>query len=275
MSTVPPLVDATVVQQDPDNYRVYVTVDWAGGQVPMLPVDVLTHGPRDAVRGHWPELPTVGTRGLVAFTRGDFRTGRWIGATTPSLPDSSPHGVPGLGGGVDYRAHWSGGWDWEGPDGTTARVWPDGSSLLVGAVMPVPTRHVVTPDGSRVRQPFTSPQRLPTAPTPFPTAFTLASGVRVITTAAGAVTVQAAAGQPFTVEVTGGAALTLNADGSATLSFGGSPIFTVQGSIHATGAVIAGFGGGDQVGLQTHSHSQGADSHGDTEANTSSPLAGT
>jgi hypothetical protein len=101
--------------------------------------------------------------------------------------------------------------------------------------------------------------------------------VKVITTAAGAVTVQAAAGQPFTVEVTGGAALTLNADGSATLSFGGSPIFTVQGSIHATGAVIAGFGGvgGDQVGLQTHSHSQGSDGAGDSEANTSSPLAGT
>jgi hypothetical protein len=31
-------------------------------------------------------------------------------------------------------------------------------------------------------------------------------------------------------------------------------LFKVNGAVHATGAIIAGFGGGDQVGLQTHVH---------------------
>ena len=52
-------------------------------------------------------------------------------------------------------------------------------------------------------------------------------------------------------------------------------VFKVNGAIHATGGVIAGFGGADQVGLQTHTHTQGVDSHGDTEDPTSAPTAGT
>ena len=42
----------------------------------------------------------------------------------------------------------------------------------------------------------------------------------------------------------------------------GGPML-VNGDIHATGAIIGGFGGADQVGLQTHVHT-GTDSHGDT-----------
>lgn len=48
-----------------------------------------------------------------------------------------------------------------------------------------------------------------------------------------------------------------------------------DGDFHATGVVIAGFGGGDQVGLQTHIHSQGNDSNGDTEVPTNAPTRGT
>lgn len=47
------------------------------------------------------------------------------------------------------------------------------------------------------------------------------------------------------------------------------------GEFTATGAVIAGYGTGDQVGLQTHTHNQPADSAGDTEAATNAPNAGT
>jgi hypothetical protein len=50
-----------------------------------------------------------------------------------------------------------------------------------------------------------------------------------------------------------------------------SPTVTINGDLHATGAVIAGFGGGDQVGLQTHKHSGVQTGSG----NTSSPTAGT
>lgn len=51
---------------------------------------------------------------------------------------------------------------------------------------------------------------------------------------------------------------------------------TIQnGDLHVTGAIIAGFGTGDQVGVQTHTHHQGADSHGDSEAPTNPPTPGT
>lgn len=50
---------------------------------------------------------------------------------------------------------------------------------------------------------------------------------------------------------------------------------TIEGNLHVTGAVIAGFGTDDQVGLQTHRHTQPSDSHGDSEAETNPPVAGT
>lgn len=48
-----------------------------------------------------------------------------------------------------------------------------------------------------------------------------------------------------------------------------TPTATIKGDLHVSGAVIAGFGGGDQVGLQTHTH---PDPQG---GNTSPPNAGT
>ena len=50
---------------------------------------------------------------------------------------------------------------------------------------------------------------------------------------------------------------------------------TYPGNISTSGNVIAGFGGADQVGLSTHTHTQGVDSRGDTEEPTSAPTAGT
>lgn len=63
--------------------------------------------------------------------------------------------------------------------------------------------------------------------------------------------------------------------GGDNITIQNSPTISVSGAIHAAGAIIAGYGGGDQVGLQTHTHTQAADSHGDTEAPTSAPTAGT
>lgn len=50
---------------------------------------------------------------------------------------------------------------------------------------------------------------------------------------------------------------------------------TINGNLHVTGAVVGGYGGSQQVGLTTHIHNQPADSHGDTEAATDAPSAGT
>jgi len=52
-------------------------------------------------------------------------------------------------------------------------------------------------------------------------------------------------------------------------------VSTYTGNIETAGAITAGFGTGGQVGLQTHTHTQADDSHGDTEAPTASPTGGT
>lgn len=54
-----------------------------------------------------------------------------------------------------------------------------------------------------------------------------------------------------------------------------APLVEATGDLHVTGAITAGYGGGDQIGLQSHTHTQGNDSHGDTEAPTSAPTPGT
>jgi hypothetical protein len=63
-------------------------------------------------------------------------------------------------------------------------------------------------------------------------------------------------------------------DGSLNLVMPAGKTLTVTGNLHVSGAIIAGYGGGDQVGLQTHDHPQGPDSHGDTEENTGPPVPG-
>jgi hypothetical protein len=57
--------------------------------------------------------------------------------------------------------------------------------------------------------------------------------------------------------------------GNATYTFDQNGLFT------ASGNVIAGQGGSDQVTLQGHQHTQPNDSHGDTEQPTNAPTAGT
>jgi len=75
------------------------------------------------------------------------------------------------------------------------------------------------------------------------------------------------------VAITGDLAVTGN------LLLGGTiqahPGGTYTGAIQTSGNVIAGFGTGDQVGLQTHTHKQGVDSRGDTEQDVLAPTAGT
>ena len=47
------------------------------------------------------------------------------------------------------------------------------------------------------------------------------------------------------------------------------------GGLQTSGNIVAGYGTGDSVTLQGHKHTQGTDSHGDTEQPTNSPTAGT
>lgn len=61
--------------------------------------------------------------------------------------------------------------------------------------------------------------------------------------------------------------------GGITINPNGQSV-TVEGDLHVTGQVYGQYGTAGQIGLGTHIHSQGNDSHGDTEADTSPPIAG-
>lgn len=66
-----------------------------------------------------------------------------------------------------------------------------------------------------------------------------------------------------------GMSVLMSADGIA-INGGGKPVHITNGDLHVDGAVIAGFGTGDQVNLQTHRHGVGTPSAG-----TIPPTAGT
>ena len=57
--------------------------------------------------------------------------------------------------------------------------------------------------------------------------------------------------------------------GGPSVACAGNPM-TIAGDLHVTGAVIAGYGGADQVGLQTHKHGEGT-----AAAGTVAPTAST
>lgn len=224
---IPPIVHAVVLSQDPDNYGLNVmVVGIGGGQMPSLPVRVASHGPRDGVRGDFPELPQPGCTGIVAFPRGDHRNGVWLGSFEPALIDASPYS-PGLAG-VDYTASHSGGWSWHGPDGVAARTLADGTTLLAGSAMPAPTRHTLDGKQARGRTPFTAAERVPQPPSPFPLSLRHPSGASAVLTGAGAGTVTIPDGQPLTL-VCAGATLVLDGSGNATLSDSKGATLTLSG----------------------------------------------
>ena len=93
----------------------------------------------------------------------------------------------------------------------------------------------------------------------------------VVSTTSGGIALTPKAGQPVTIN--GNAVVTgsLLLGGNIESQTGG----VYAGDIKTVGNMIAGQGTGDQVGLKTHTHTQPNDSHGDTEAPTSAPTAGT
>jgi phage gp45-like len=63
--------------------------------------------------------------------------------------------------------------------------------------------------------------------------------------------------------------ITINGGGNP-ITITNAPTVTQHGDLHATGAIIAGYGTGDQAGLQTHRHGTGTNAAG-----TVAPTAGT
>lgn len=77
------------------------------------------------------------------------------------------------------------------------------------------------------------------------------------------------------IKVTNNGQVALQDQHGSSLVFDNAGHAVLTGDLRVTGAIIAGYGGADQVGLQTHTHTQAADSHGDTEQPTAAPTAGT
>ena len=192
---VPYLTTATVTAQDPDRYRVYVLLDGPFlGQGPTIAVGVGTHGPRDALRGRFHELPSKGTRGIVAFPRLDPRNGVWIASTEGPENDAGagqPGALPS-----HYEAAWSGFWTYRDGQGIETTVWPDGTTLTVGATgVPNLTRHVVASGQQRQAQAFTQAQRVSGSVSPRPLRLHHPSGMDLSVAADGTVTLVAGSGQ--------------------------------------------------------------------------------
>ena len=263
--TTPLIAKAWVISQDPDNEAVNVALLGPfGGQMPTLSCQVLTHGPRDGVVGRFPALPTQGTHGLVAFPSQDSRNGIWLGSISTQLTDASAH-APGNGA-ADYAAHYGGGWSWRGQDGTVAEVLPDGTTLQLGPVLPTPTRHTVDGSQARQRTPYTAAQRRPQTPAPFPLSVTHPTGATATLSVSGAWSLVAASGQTVTLSANG-STVVIDASGNLQIV---APTVTISGNLLVSGAVTAGAGGVDQIGLQSHRHGTGTNAAG-----TVSPTPGT
>jgi hypothetical protein len=119
-------------------------------------------------------------------------------------------------------------------------VLPDGTSFLAGSALPAPTRHTLDEKQARRRTPFTAAQRRPTAAGALPMSITHASGTKITLAAGGGVVLTLA----------GGAIIEAAADGTIKLT---ATTVTVQGDLHATGQVIAQFGGSFNT-LNHHTH---------------------
>lgn len=123
------------------------------------------------------------------------------------------------------------------------------------AIVAVPVVGDVGLIGACDRDSSAAQASLSTGPPPSAREFDLADAVYIMGIALGA-----APTTTVTISATGiaivdaaGNNISTTASGISITPASGQPV-TVHGDLHATGAVIAGFGGGDQVGLQTHEH---------------------
>lgn len=252
----------TVTAPDPDNYGVFVILDGPFGQSgPTISVEIGTHGPRDAVRGHYPELPLPGQRGLIMFPRHDLRNAIWVCSVRSALNDSNPLTANSLPQHTELA--YGGGVFWRGPDGSEFSQYPDGSTLQIGPSAPKLTRHTIGSGQARSATPFPLAQRAPSGVASFGLLFTQAgTGASLQLTASGGWIITAAPGQNILFQVSGGASTTLTSSqiemvASTNVSMA-TPTLAVSGQIEATGNITADSGaGGGSVTLLNHQHGVG------------------
>lgn len=238
MDGIPPLGFATVIAQVPVGFangpslQVLLDGPFAGGGV--LTVDVGSPGPRDQMRGHYGPLPTPGTRGVVAFPRGDMRVGVWLCAVSGPSMSANPR-QPGVVSSDSYTAYWSGLWHYRNENGREQTVWPDGTAFLVGFDSPSPPgRWTIGADQKPQYVGFSQAQRVADPPGAFQLRIVGAAG--------------------WLVDLRADGDVVLTCAGGASIGMSGT-VVTVTGELRATGAITAGYGGAGQVGVTTHDHS--------------------
>jgi hypothetical protein len=199
--SLPSLTTGHVINHAPDGHAVYVML--RSGESPVLPIQVGTHGPNDALRGHHRPLPGRGTWGLIAFPHGSAQNGVWVTSYATNSQDAVTAGPGDTA--VDYHSHLSGYHRLLDQNGNLAEVFPDGSSYVVGNGGTVPTfyRHIVDSTGARIRVPFTQAERRPTAAPPMPRVFTGPGGSTISVTADGVVNEFSASGQRVNIGAMG------------------------------------------------------------------------
>jgi len=253
-----PLV-AQVLTQDPENDSVTVVLQ-SGGQFPTAPIKMLYHGHADGMRINKKPLPGKGTWGLVMFANGDIRNGVWLGGYHSSLIDAIPNNASDPF--VHYDAHFSGHWNHLDTYGNYAQQWADGSTLVVnasGAALPTIYRHTVdqTQVQQRVKYPYKD--RVSAPPKPFAMAFTQAvsggnGGCAFSVDASGNSTLSSSVTGKTSTITYNGASIKIDATGNIQMTPAGGAYVVVNGELHATGNIIAGYGGGSSVTLLNHTH---------------------
>lgn len=277
MPVSPYPLKAQVLSQDPENDGVYVMLQ-SGQVLNFLVRRMYPHA--DGVRIHKPPLPSRGSHIMLTFPGGDIRNPMMMGAFNPNQQDALPSaaGDPF----AHYESDYSGGYYYkDGVSGNIAQQFADNSFFVMGSSLALPTiyRHQVNSGQVQERIPFTQDFRNPTPQQPFAMGFGQATsgtmgGTSFSLDTSGNFTVSGTTLRSFTLHF-GGATINCDPSGNITFTPGASTNAIVAGNLHVNGAIIAGFGGGDQVGLQTHTHMQGLDSGGDTEQPTDAPTAGT
>jgi hypothetical protein len=276
MPVSPYPLKAQVLSQDPENDGVYVMLQ--SGQVLNFLVR-RTYPHSDGVRISKPPLPSRGSHILIVYPGGDIRNPMMLGAYHPNQVDPLPSAAADPF--ADYESDYSGGYYYkDGVSGNVVQQWADNSYFVMGSSLSIPTiyRHQVTSAQVQERIPFTQSFRNPNPQKPFAMGFGQATsgsigGTTFQLDASGNLLVSGTVQRSITLKF-GGATLVLDASGTITATPGASTNFVVSGNLHVTQAIIAGFGGADQVGVQTHTHAQPVDSHGDTEQETIKPTAG-
>lgn len=231
MYTLPHLMVGTVTAVDSDRYKAYVTLDGAAfGQGVAWPCDVLTHGPRDAVRGRYPALPTPGTKVLIGVPRNNIQNAVVIGSLQSTQVDATAGQAGGVGAHADYHAGWSGGWSYDAEGGQHATVYADGTQVLVGySGAPELTRHTLDASQARQTTPFSQNERVPAPPGAFEVSLQHPTGASASVSAAGAITAQAANGQALTLIANGG---------TVVVTAGGDVHVTATGTAHVQAPAV-------------------------------------